>query len=360
MTPRLCKKRNKLPGSTLLRTLWERAGRNFVPLVQDNRVIAFRGSMLVSSSDGSIFPYAYNLAYVRHFQHLLPNILPQHIRGSMGKANQTKRKDQNLFHSGVSSIRLASTCIGTTACIEEMDLLAMSFVIAVLPPFRHDVVFCSEGRELGLIRGYSEVTEESTIPVREDFLKTLALNPKLCIGFGGTVPAIREFLEEFLSALPWEEYPPNAQPTNFVERIALDQGSSLRDISVAECREEVREILSHLGTKKDLLPIIGGEDDGEVLLYYTKFFDDRYEILSTKLAYGAPPGFKPSAEWPSVDHIIEHHISNWDRLRSWSAEQRCLRTGELVADHSFTCNKNLMFRRLSQGFVKEDRCIINN
>ena len=74
-----------------------------------------------------------------------------------------------------------------------------------------------------------------------------------------------------------------------------------------------------LGTKKDLLPIIGGEDDGEVLLYYTKFFDDRYEILSTKLAYGAPPGFKPSAEWPSVDHIIEHHISNWDMLPDFSA-----------------------------------------
>lgn len=242
----------------------------------------------------------------------------------------------------------------------EMDLLAMSFVIAVRPPFRHDVIFCSEGRELGLLIGSNEVTEESTFPVREDFLKTLALSPKLCIGLGGTVPAIRTLLEKLLPALPWDKCPLNAQPTNFVEKIAFDEGSPLLNTSVVECCEEVQEILSHMKAKRDLLPIIGGEDDGEVLLYYTKFSDGRYEVLPAQVAYGAPPGFKPSAEWPSVDHIIKHHISEWDRLGGWSAERRCLRIVELVADHSFTCNKNLTFRRLSQGFVKEDRCIVSN
>jgi len=236
----------------------------------------------------------------------------------------------------------------------------MSFVMAVVPPSRHDVVFCSEGKELGLIKGYSKVTEETTFPIRGDFLKTLAVNPEVCIGFGGTVPAIRAFLEKFLPGLPWKECPPNAQPTNFVEKVALDQAEPLRDISVAESYKEVKRILSQIGKGKSILPIIGGEDNGEVLLYYTKFSSGNYEIVPTQLAYAAPPGFNPSAEWPSVDHIIEHYASDWGRLQGWSAEQRCLRIVELVAEHSFACNKNIVFRRLSQGFVKEDRRIVTD
>lgn len=236
----------------------------------------------------------------------------------------------------------------------------MSFTIAVLPPDHSDLVFCSEGKELALIRGYTKVTEETTFPVRENFLKTLALSPKLCIGFGGFVAGIRQFLEKLLPSLPWEECAPADQPTNFIDSIAPQRKSSLLDISAAECCDKIAEILARLGLGKQVLPIIGGEDNGKPCLYYTKFLSGKYLIVPTQIAYGAPLGFAPSAQWPSVDHIINQRIACWPSLGEQSVEQRCLEIVELVADHAFTCNKNITFRRLSQGFVQEGREVVSS
>jgi len=261
---------------------------------------------------------------------------------------------------GARSAILVGTCIGKTTCIAEVEPLAMSFMIAVRPPFRHDVVFCSEGKELAHLAGHHQITEETTIPVRENFLKTLALNPRLCIAFGGTVSAIRGFLEEFLPDLPWNKCPPNMPPTNFADKVALSQGGFLRDVSVVECCEEAQRVLARLGTAADIKPIVGGEDAGQVLLYHIKPTASGPQVFPAEVAYGVPPGFKPSSAWSSIEDIIEHYILDWDSPLGWSAERRCLRIVELIAEHSFTCNKNVTFRRLSRGFVKEGRDIVND
>ena len=253
---------------------------------------------------------------------------------------------------------LRSVCIGDMACIVDVELLAVSLIIAVIPPTHRELVFCSEGQELSKLIGFTEINDKTTSPVRSDHLKTLALNSELCIGLAGVVSTNRRFLEELLPSLPWEKCAPKQPPMNFADAFPVQRGIPLLDIGVAECLERIMSIVSAFDQGKDLLPFVGGQVGGAPSLHCVRYRDGEYESLDTQLAYNAAPSFVPSAEWASIDHIIKHHITHWDRLGKQSVEQRCLQAIELVADHSITCNKNITFRRLSRGFTKEGRDII--
>ncbi|MFC2106055.1 hypothetical protein ACFLS0_04825 [Candidatus Bipolaricaulota bacterium] len=235
----------------------------------------------------------------------------------------------------------------------------MSFVIAVLSPYSHDVIFCSEGKELLLWLGETEINEETTELVRDDFIKTLALNAHVCIGFGGKVRSIRAFLEKILPELPWHECTPKDAPTNFVESFAIMNGPDILDVSLAGCRESIIEFLnsSEADCAEGLKPILGGSDGNRPALYSFPRDKGRYQYKHTELAYGVPTDFSPSDDWPTLDNIV-HHSVNLHNLRHRAAEELCMEALELVADQAYSCNKNITFRRLSKGFTEEGREIV--
>lgn len=255
---------------------------------------------------------------------------------------------------------LRCVCIGDTACVVEVESLVMSFVIAVLSPYSRDVVFCSEGKELALWLGETEVNEETTELMRDDFIKTLALNAHVCIGLGGKSRSIRAFLEKILPELPWDECKPRDAPTNFVNSFAVENGAGLLDISLADCRESIIEFLnsSEADCAEGLRPILGGSDDNAPALYSFPLVNGRYQDASSELAHGMPPDFSPSDDWPTIVDIVNHSITS-DNLRYRAVEELCLEVLELVADHTYSCNKNVTFRRLSRGFTKEEREIVS-
>ena len=247
------------------------------------------------------------------------------------------------------------------ACVVEVESLVMSFVIAVLSPYSRDVIFCSEGKELALWLGETEINEKTTELVRDDFIKTLALNAHVCIGLGGKSRGVRAFLEKLLPRLPWEECKPRDAPTNFVDSFAVENGAGLLDISLADCRESIIEFLSssEADCAEGLRPILGGSDDNGPALYSFPSVNGRYQAHSSDLAHGMPPDFSPSHDWPTIVDIVDHSIT-LDNLQHRAAEELCLEVLELVADHAYSCNKNVTFRRLSRGFIKEGRDIIGD
>lgn len=266
------------------------------------------------------------------------------------------------------SLVLDSASVGEVVCIAEVDALAMSFIIAVLPPDHRDLVFCSEGKELALLLGETEINEDTTIPVRKDFIKTLALNPYVCIGFGGVVRGIRIFLEELLPGLPWHECESVSQgvrivhpPINFADSFAAKHGQPLSDLSLGECREFIVELLNlkNSGSGDGLKLMLGGMGKNGPALHAFPSINGKYRAISREMTYGVPCDFMPSNDFPAIENIIDRSITlvNLQRRR---VEELCLEVVELVADHSYSCNKNITFRRLSRGFVKEGREILNN
>jgi hypothetical protein len=279
----------------------------------------------------------------------------------------TERVDERLCvraagedsHRAVDRVRLVATQVESWPCVIEVEPIAVSFVIAVLPPNTKDVIFCSEGRELALWFGSKEITEQTTALVREDFLKTLALSKNLCIGVAGHVDAVRRFLMELLPHLPWDQCAPNQPPTNFADAFAAEHKADLLDINIEDCCSKVEETVKRLNLGKRLLPTIGGTNGGGRGLFYTSFSDGKYSLLPTPIAFSNPPGFKPSLRYSSTDAVVLRNITNWPYMEPLSAERRCLDTVETVAEHCFTCNKNVTFRRLSQGFVREGREVVD-
>jgi hypothetical protein len=240
------------------------------------------------------------------------------------------------------------------ACVVDVELLAMSFVIAIHPPDSRDLVFCSEGKELALWLGQTKINEETTELVRDDFIKTLALNAHVCIGLGGKSRSIRAFLEKLLPGLPWEECKPKEAPTNFVDSFAIENGTDLLDMSLEDCRESIIELLnsSDADWAEGLQPMLGGADKNGPALYAFLSVNGRYQATLHELTYGVPSDFSPSHDWPTIDDIVKHSIT-LENLQARAIEELCQEVLELVADHAYSCNKNVTFRRLSRGFIKE-------
>ena len=257
------------------------------------------------------------------------------------------------------SQQIDSVCIGTTACVVEVECVAMSFVIGILLPDQSDIVFCGEGKVIALINGHTDITEETTFPVGEDFLKTLALNPKLCLGLSGYDKETRWFLQVLLPDLPWKDCAPKDPPTNFVDRVGVARGTPLLDIGMAECCQRITTILTDSDPGERLHLMVGGREGGSVSPRHVKHRNGKYEALPTALTYGDAPGFKPSKRFSSTPEIVNGIVA-LDSLAWCTAESLLLKVVETVADHSISCNKNITFRRLSKGFIKEGREIVSN
>ncbi len=239
----------------------------------------------------------------------------------------------------------------------EVELLIVSFTIAILLPAIQDIIFCSEGKELLLLAGETEINEDTTFPGRDNTIKTLALNPNLCIGLHGFKKEAKCFLQVLLPDLPWEKCAPNIQPMNFVDAIAEEQEGPLLDIGGSDCCNKIKMILTDFGPDTKVFPIIGSKENGAFDLRYAEYQNGKHEILQSGLVYGDAPGFKPSGRFSSTCEIV-HEIITPANLAGRPVQSLLLEVVESVADHSISCNKNITFRRLSRGFVKEGREIV--
>lgn len=260
-----------------------------------------------------------------------------------------------------SPLILASDNIGMVSCVVEVEPIVMSFTIALITP-HHDLIFCGEGKELALWLGETEINQDTTEHVRDDFLKTLALNEHVCISLGGKSQSIRAFLKKLLPKLLWEDCKPKEAPTNFADAHSIKSGKNLLDLSVEECCAAIVEILNgnDSGWAKSAIIALGGVGANGPALYSFHMHDGEHRaVLHEVVAYGSPCDFMPTQECPTIDDLVESVIT-LKSLHTIPAEQLCLEVVELVADHSYSCNKNITFRRLSKGFVKEGREIIGN
>lgn len=279
----------------------------------------------------------------------------------MGRATIAPIDYSPQQHSGGGGLHIRAgipypaVYLGPCAAISNVEVPPqMSFVVAVLPPDLRDLVFCSDGLQLGLLAGANEFKEEATVYLRPDMLKTLALNEKVCISVGASGAFDAAFLRALIPDIPWDECPANQPLTNFADAYR----KPLQDVSLTDARDEIRCILDAIwdnsANQFAQTPILGGEQCGISDLYYYQRGLDGFRWFRHVIVPGLPWGFKPSDEYGKPERIVDS-VFTLERLASSSIVELCCQALDLYAAHAFTCNSNACFRRLSRGFVNETR-----
>ncbi len=194
----------------------------------------------------------------------------------------------------------------------EVELIVMSFTIALISPRNRDLVFCGDGKELALWLGETKINEQTTALVQDDYLKTLALNDRVCIAVGGKSRDIRAFLEKLLPDLPWAECKAKDASTNFADAFAIENGKDLLELSLADCRRSIIQTLNsdESGWAEGATITLGGAEANGPAVYSFRMREGGFQAVTHEVvAYGSPCDFSPSREWPTIDHVVEGIIT---------------------------------------------------
>lgn len=255
---------------------------------------------------------------------------------------------------------LRATKIGDVLCYLVVECYAMSALVAVCESDTSDVIFCSEGKEILTkpVLGPNGPEGESFRPLRDDCQKILALNERVCIGVVGSSDGMHVLLKRMLPDLPWTDYDIWTPPFNFLDTLE----KPLTTMRLIEVRDEILRIMREASTCSTLgsrylaesQVVVGGSEDGVSQLYLYRRSENEFDFLKTQVAYGPPPAkyFVPSTRFKIPDDVaVEIVLKNCHQLPSF--EHRCAEAIEEYARHSAVCNDNVMFRRLSRGFILE-------
>lgn len=264
--------------------------------------------------------------------------------------------------TGWGDTPIVGTKIGDALCYLVVECRTMSALVAVCQSDTSDVIFCSDGKEVLTkpVLGPNGPEGESFMPSRDDCQKTLALNESVCIGAIGASDGMYILLKRMLPNLPWSDYDIWTPAFNFLDTLE----KPLTTMRLVEVRDEILRIMrealtcSTLGSRylAESHVMIGGSEAGVSKLYIYHKSENGFDFLKTQFAYGPPPAkyFVRSTRFKMPDDIAVEIVSKNCRQLP-SLEYRCAEAIEEYARHSVVCNDNVMFRRLSRGFILENK-----